>query len=147
MYYIYHIPGIKIGCTEEPAKRVASQGFTDYIILEEHSCIYEVSKREVELQQEYGYRVDQTLYWKSRSNWGANAGSFATRSAGGKTSGRMNVENGHLARLRTTKHQSKAGKAGGAVTGAMRVNCPHCNMISIPANISRWHGDNCKHKP
>lgn len=24
--------------------------------------------------------------------------------------------------------------------------CPHCGLTSIKANITRWHGDKCKHK-
>jgi hypothetical protein len=39
MYYIYHIPGIKIGCSEEPAIRVDKQEYTSYTILEEHTDI------------------------------------------------------------------------------------------------------------
>lgn len=62
IYYIYHIPGVKIGVTQNLAKRIKEQGFTDYELLEEHTCIYEVSKREIELQKEYGLRVDNTPY-------------------------------------------------------------------------------------
>ena len=63
MYYIYHIPTVKIGVSEQPKQRVANQGFSDYEILEEHTDIYEVSKRERELQKEYGYRVDKHPYY------------------------------------------------------------------------------------
>ncbi len=24
--------------------------------------------------------------------------------------------------------------------------CPHCDMVTIPSLIKRWHGDNCKYK-
>lgn len=72
MYYIYHIPNVKIGVSEEPHNRVKKQGYTDYKILEEHSCIYKVSDRELELQNKYGYRVDDIPYYKSRKTWGLN---------------------------------------------------------------------------
>jgi len=62
MYYIYHIPDIKIGCTTEPERRVKRQGYKDYHILEVHSDIDIASKRERELQKEYGYRVDKAPY-------------------------------------------------------------------------------------
>lgn len=68
MYYIYHIPNVKIGCSTEPKKRVKSQGYTEYEILEKHECIYKVSDREKELQKEYGYKVDNTPYWSSKKN-------------------------------------------------------------------------------
>ena len=67
-YYIYHIPGIKIGCTSDLNKRMADQGFTDWNILEEHTDIHVASDREIELQKEYGYKVDSIPYWKSVKN-------------------------------------------------------------------------------
>ena len=73
-YYIYHIKGIKIGVSEEPDNRTKKQGFDNYEILETHTCIYEVSKREHELQKEYGYPVDLCPYFISRGNWGSKAG-------------------------------------------------------------------------
>ena len=52
MYYIYHIEGEKIGVSTNPKKRVRAQGYTDYEILEEHTDVYEVSDREIELQKD-----------------------------------------------------------------------------------------------
>lgn len=63
MYYNYHIRGVKIGTSKNPAHRVRTQGYTDYEILEEHTCIYEASRRELELQAEYGYPIDTVPYW------------------------------------------------------------------------------------
>ena len=62
-FYIYHIPGVKIGCTGDLEKRMRDQGFTSWEILEEHTDIYEASRREIELQREYGYLVDNTPYY------------------------------------------------------------------------------------
>lgn len=64
-YYIYHIPGIKIGCTSDLNKRMADQGFTEWEILEEHTDIYEASDREIQLQKDYGLPVDTIPYWQS----------------------------------------------------------------------------------
>ena len=64
-YWIYHIPGIKIGVSNNPNKRTFAQGYTEYEILEEHSDIELVSKREKELQLQYGYKVDNLPYWKT----------------------------------------------------------------------------------
>ena len=61
-YYIYHIPGIKIGCSEDPKGRVKRQGYDNYEILEEYTDIHEASRREHELQRQYGYYVDKSLY-------------------------------------------------------------------------------------
>ena len=58
MFYIYHIPGIKIGCSTEPNERVKRQGYTNFEILESHNEIEIAAKREIELRNEYGYKED-----------------------------------------------------------------------------------------
>jgi len=64
-YYLYEIPGKKIGVTCDIYNRVTvQQGYEDheYKILEMSEDIDYISDREIELQKEYGYRVDQKLY-------------------------------------------------------------------------------------
>ena len=63
-YHIYHIEGVKIGCSDNPKKRVKVQGYNEYTILETHDDIITASMRERELQKEYGYRVDSSDYYK-----------------------------------------------------------------------------------
>ena len=62
IYYIYHIEGVKIGCSNNPKRRVKEQGYSTYSILEQHSDETIASIRERELQNEYGYRVDDCDY-------------------------------------------------------------------------------------
>ena len=65
MYYIYHIPGKKIGVTRNLKNRVTlMQGYKkgEYEVLETHDNIDYVSKRELELQNEYGYKIDNKSY-------------------------------------------------------------------------------------
>ena len=80
IYYIYHIKGKKIGCTQHPKRRTKIQGFNNYEILEEHTDIYLASNRELELQKQWGYSVDRKPYWKS-----IKMSTFNSRSKGGKT--------------------------------------------------------------
>ena len=61
-YYIYHIEGIKIGVTTNVPRRMRQQGFTEWQHLETHTCVYEVSDREQELQRQYGLPVDDVPY-------------------------------------------------------------------------------------
>jgi len=64
-YIIYHIPGKKIGVTNDLYNRVEQQQGYDigeYEILETSNDIDYISKREIELQKEYGYRVDLKPY-------------------------------------------------------------------------------------
>ncbi len=64
-YYIYHIPGQKIGVTRNLNKRVTEQqGYAsdEYEVLFTGEDIDEISQLEIELQKSYGYRVDTELY-------------------------------------------------------------------------------------
>jgi hypothetical protein len=64
-YAIYHIPGVKIGVTNNIKHRVEEQqGYSvdEYEILEMSEDIDYISKRELYLQERYGYRVDRQLY-------------------------------------------------------------------------------------
>jgi NTP pyrophosphatase (non-canonical NTP hydrolase) len=65
MYCIYHIPGKKIGVTNDIQNRVVQQqGYSEdeFEILEMSEDISYISDREIELQKIFGYRVDQKLY-------------------------------------------------------------------------------------
>ena len=64
-YFIYHIPGKKIGVTCDLINRVTIQqgyGPGEYEVLEEHDDLDIVSIREIQLQKAFGYKVDRTLY-------------------------------------------------------------------------------------
>ena len=65
MYYLYHIPGKKIGVTRNLKNRVTlMQGYkeTEYEVLEQSDDIDYISDREIELQKSYGYKVDLKIY-------------------------------------------------------------------------------------
>ena len=65
MYYLYHIPGKKIGVTCNLNSRVTiTQGYTpdEYEVLDQSDDIDYISEKEIELQKSYGYRVDRKKY-------------------------------------------------------------------------------------
>ena len=65
IYYLYHIPGKKIGVTCDLNNRVTLvQGYKEgeYEVLEQSEDIDYISDREIELQQSYGYKKDRKLY-------------------------------------------------------------------------------------
>jgi len=64
-YYLYHIPGKKIGVTRNLIDRVTKQqGYQpgEYEVLDQSTDIDYISKREIELQQSYGYKIDRVEY-------------------------------------------------------------------------------------
>ena len=71
MYYLYHIPGKKIGVTRNLNHRVTlMQGYkeTEYEVLEQSHDIDYISDREIELQKSYGYKVDLKKYKNLKFN-------------------------------------------------------------------------------
>ena len=70
-YYLYHIPGKKIGVTRDLKYRVEEQqGYNtdEYDIVMKSDNIDFISKQELYLQKLYGYRVDEVPYNKLKFN-------------------------------------------------------------------------------
>ena len=109
-YYIYHIPTYihkdgmigKIGVSEDLKTRInenlrkSLQPFDFWKVLEEHTDIMIASQREIELQKEYGYKVDRIPYWQSRKMGKSGEGGKHTNPNGGKIAGRIAVESGRI---------------------------------------------------
>ena len=65
MYYLYHIPGKKIGVTCNLNRRVTlTQGYNpdEYEVLDQSDDIDYISEKEIELQKSYGYKIDRKKY-------------------------------------------------------------------------------------
>jgi len=70
-YYIYHIPGKKIGVTRDLKHRVEEQqGYNqdEYRILMKSDNISFISEQELYLQKQFGYKVDEIPYNKLKFN-------------------------------------------------------------------------------
>ena len=94
-YYIYHIPNFvhsdgsigKIGQSIRPKKRVKEQGYSEYEILEVHTDKNIAAEREIELQKQFGYKVDSIKY--NQINYQKM----------GLTVGKMNAESGRVVEM------------------------------------------------
>lgn len=122
MYYIYHIKGVKTGCTNNLEKR--QKQYRDgsvLILLETHDDILIARRRERELALEFGYPLDRFPYTipfhPGHSN---HKGGFSKEA------------------------KLKGDKAGGAVSGKIQRTCPKCGRTIKGNNYFRWHGDNCR---
>jgi len=70
-YYLYHIPGKKIGVTRDLKQRVEEQqgyGPDEYHILMKSKNIDFVSEQELYWQKQFGYRVDEVPYNELKFN-------------------------------------------------------------------------------
>ena len=71
IYYLYHIPGKKIGVTTNPSVRISKQqGYKpgEYEIIEVSEDIDYISERELTLQKQMGYKVDLNKYSETVKN-------------------------------------------------------------------------------
>ena len=74
-YYLYHIPGKKIGVTRDLKKRVEKQqgyGPGEYSILMKSDNISYISEQEIYWQEQFGYRVDDEPYNELKFNKNMN---------------------------------------------------------------------------
>ena len=65
IYYLYHIPGKKIGVTRDLNSRVVQQqgyDLDEIEVLDQSTDIEYISDREIELQKSYGYKIDRKKY-------------------------------------------------------------------------------------
>ena len=70
-YYLYHIPGKKVGVTTNLEERVhKQQGYYpgEYEIIEKSDDIDFISEGEIIMQKHYGYKVDEVPYNKLKFN-------------------------------------------------------------------------------
>lgn len=148
-YTVYHIPGIKVGCTADFEKRMKDQGFTNWEILWQQEGDYEfgwvAGDKEIELQTEYGYKRDNKHYQLSRE----------CRKIGGKIGGKSKSKvkidallNNRVTWATTHKYRDKetvlynAKHNGG--TNKHR-DCQYCGRTINLMNIGR-HENICKIK-
>ena len=70
-YYLYHIPGKKIGVTRDLKERVENQqGYSsdEYDVIYSTEDIEEISANEISMQEAFGYKVDKVPYNKLKCN-------------------------------------------------------------------------------
>lgn len=128
MYSIYHIPGVKIGCSKRVQQRVREQGYTKFEIIETHTDIDLASIREKELQKEYGYRIDRGEYSKI---------DYSTPGRkGGKIGGK--AKKGDCRKLEDKIHN-------GLKAQSIVYTCPHCSTVMKGSPYFRYHEDRCKY--
>jgi hypothetical protein len=131
-YYIYHIPNFKhkngkvgkIGCTINPKRRIKKQGYTDYEILEVHIDRNVAAERELLLQKQFGYEIDQSKYTYmdklinaaaikksiSVSVYDKNTGDYvATYASFNECARQLNIHNNHISLFFKGKYKSVGG--------------------------------------
>jgi hypothetical protein len=148
MYYIYHIKGVKWGCTINLKRRLKAQNYTinDVCEIIEETDLNKASdlEKELNIKNGYNWRDDQdyrviTKAGKSALlvNYQRHNHSFTKeeRALGGYITGKYPTEKSIIARK---KNVSKLN---------VYQTCPYCNIHTRGAAYFRYHGDKCKLKP
>jgi hypothetical protein len=171
-HIIYHIPGRKVGCTKNLRMRMWQYKFDegkvpDYEILEELHDKIDKEAGDIEWKwadrlgyhrgkhytDKEGWRNLSTAQRKEAGRKGALRSSqvgitYEQRAEWGRQGGR---EGGLKGILKLTREQKSKGgkKTGGAGIGGcfIKSECSHCGLSSTLVAITRWHNDNCPHKP
>jgi hypothetical protein len=145
MYYIYEIPGVKIGCSLEPKARVKAQGYSNYNIIEMHDDPKIAGDRELELQKEYRYPIDSSHYIVSLQNRAKGRSKLNLSKEHYSKMGKK----GGLVKNNSFENYSKAGSIACNKKNApnkILVECPYCKKTGKMPPMKRWHFENCKHK-
>jgi hypothetical protein len=144
MYYIYHIPKRKEwGCTDNLNRRLSQLHYNisdlDRVITTPNIDIASDMERELNIQ--YGYKWNQSRYYKNVLSMHSDA----SRSKGGKIGGPIaGIKSGQIAK--TTGQLEAARKLAFEKCNHSKYKCPHCDKEGQYRVMQRWHGDNCNSK-
>jgi hypothetical protein len=150
VFKIYHIPKYvhscgsvgKVGLTEQKVETrmkgnlfKSVEPFDFWEVLEEHDCISKASDREIELQKQYGYKVDTVRYEDFMKN---------RNTKGGYTdANRRGLSEKYWG---TDKHRENGSKIGKVTQIYLRDTkvCDKCGKEVDVGNYAKHHGINCK---
>jgi hypothetical protein len=167
MYTIYHVVGIKVGCTIAPKRRfrqnrdLYGENIQIEILDELENCSAQFAgDREWEWADAFGYPrgYHYTARWDVRisaEELSANGRKAALVSNLGHASSEVRGHSGigfenNFWYNKSDKHKkdaikgSKIGASRGILGMQTTSECPHCGKTGQTAVMGRWHFDNCK---
>ncbi len=157
-YIIYHVKGVKVGCTCDWPKRIIDQGFTENEceILHEVDDVYEASDLEIKEQKARGYKVDSVPYFKSlnaRNNWiRTDAHKKALKDGHNTPEYKQKAININLGENNPFYGRTHSEETIEQMKESARkrhrpyLTCPHCGIVTRGGGYTVHHGDRCKKK-
>jgi hypothetical protein len=148
MYYLYHIKGVKWGCTINLKKRLKVQGYTldDVCEIVKETDIDKAADMEKQLNISCGYdwndgqdyrvmiKAINNAYKNKERVWNGKLFTKEECSLGGYIVGKYPTEKSIIARK---KNMSKLNEYK---------TCPYCGINSRGLGYNRYHGEKCKQK-
>ena len=149
MYQLYHIKGVKWGCSKNLVKRLKSQGYTltDAYEIIEISDLDEAADMEKELNIRDGYPFRDDQDYRVILNAGKHSYKNKKRVGPIGTFTKQDCElGGYIAGTYPTEKAREARR-----TNMNKLNeyktCPYCNIYARGIGYNRYHGDKCKLNP
>ena len=145
MYSLYHIKGVKWGCTKNLEKRLKNQGYSisDLDRLITVGNIDKAADMEKQLNLEYGYKWDDTQDYRIISKCAEKALTVDYKRHNHKFTKKQCSEGGYITGKKKTQKQQVA-----RISNMQKINvyktCPYCNLTTRGAAYFRYHGDKCK---
>lgn len=161
-YYIYHIIGRKVGCTNNLERRKQQYKIDEGSVpeIEILETLDNITAQEAgDIEQEWAYKFGYKLgnhYVQTVSNRkvqglkskelkkGFHAFTKEQRSIIGQKVLELKLGFFSIPREEHIEISRRTGKTKGAF--AQRGTCFHCGIETNLGMLARWHNDNCKHK-
>ena len=142
LWYVYEIPGVKVGISTDWKSRIRKQKH-DWtkcrVVAECWGTRSDAIAWEEQYQKVLGYEVEHVKRYSNqkpamKSYW--DSLSAEERKARNKNSGKKGFQHSNSAKTLETNR----------IKAYEKVECPHCGKVGARNNMTRWHFDNCKSK-
>ena len=117
MFYLYHIKGVKWGCTRHLKRRIKAQGYN----LSDVCDIIEIKDKNIAADKEKQLNIECGYKWSDREDY-------------------------RVVTKITKPFTKEARSKGGKTQSSQILTCPHCKKVGKGMIMGRWHMDNCKLK-
>lgn len=144
-YYLYHIKGIKWGCTTNLKRRLRQQGYT----LNDTCEVIEETNIDIAAELEKNLNIRDGYKWNDSHDYRVilKAGEKALQTDYIRYTHTF-TENesklgGHTTGIKKGEKQQRARRNNVAKLNVYQT-CPHCGIHTRGAAYFRYHGDKCK---
>jgi hypothetical protein len=147
-YYIYHIEGVKWGCTINLEKRLKVQGYNIASIKEviEKYDIDEAAELEKQLNIEYNYSWNDGQDYRMIVNALKKTYKNKVRYTPEHTFTKKDCQLGGYITGKKKGEKQQIARRNNVSKINIYKTCPYCNLTTRGAAYHRYHGEKCKHK-
>jgi len=149
MYYIYHIKGVKWGCSKRLEKRLKQQGYTinDTCEIIEESDLDTAADLEKHLNIKYGYSWRDDQDYRVVLEAGKQSYKYKKRKGPLNTFTKKDCQLGGYITGKKKGEKQQIARRNNIAKLNVYHTCPHCGIHTRGVAYFRYHGDKCKLNP